>query len=439
LSQPQPIFVVGSPRSGTSILTWSLGQHPNILPLEETSWIARLTPQLVRLHRIGSARGERSQLSAMGVTREVFFEAFGRAVDEIVRSHRSEYEQLARDAAELRPEQVVETFQVSRDGGEPKQRWVDGTPENSFYVYGLAHLFPQARFIHVVRDVDAVVRSLIYFHTIGGAYYSEDSAYDDWLRHARACLQAEQAFGASRFLRILHRDLASSAETAIRCCLDFLGEPFVPACVAPLETRINQSRVPEDAPIPGTSADPALVGTARALSSELLEGDAPALSDPEALAALAERLRARAYRPGFEPRALDLLRRIVPRTGLVLVATDGDEALRDLEERPTWHFPRDDAGAPIPADEITDEQLIDQLERLREAGGEFFVVPAKRRAWLDAHLPFRDHLQNTYADLAPGSSLCTVFHLRQRLVPDAEGGGATEPAVSSPATGGPGG
>ena len=32
----KPVFIIGSPRSGTSILTWALGQHPNLYPLEET-------------------------------------------------------------------------------------------------------------------------------------------------------------------------------------------------------------------------------------------------------------------------------------------------------------------------------------------------------------------------------------------------------------------
>ena len=39
-----------------------------------------------------------------------------------------------------------------------------GTPEYSLHICGLLKLFPQARFVHVFRDVDAVVRSMVNFH-----------------------------------------------------------------------------------------------------------------------------------------------------------------------------------------------------------------------------------------------------------------------------------
>ena len=35
----KPVFVVGSPRSGTSILAWCLGYHPNIFPVPESNWM----------------------------------------------------------------------------------------------------------------------------------------------------------------------------------------------------------------------------------------------------------------------------------------------------------------------------------------------------------------------------------------------------------------
>src|SRR4051812_22415598 len=41
LSLPRPIFVIGSLRSGASILWSSLGQHPNIAPILDTAWVER--------------------------------------------------------------------------------------------------------------------------------------------------------------------------------------------------------------------------------------------------------------------------------------------------------------------------------------------------------------------------------------------------------------
>ena len=53
----KPIFVVGSPRSGTSILTWCIGQHPNILPQEESNWLGPFAVDAAVGYQRGSERG----------------------------------------------------------------------------------------------------------------------------------------------------------------------------------------------------------------------------------------------------------------------------------------------------------------------------------------------------------------------------------------------
>src|SRR3954447_20865820 len=82
--QASPIFVVGSPRSGTSILTWCLGQHPNILPIEESNWMGKLAFDVASCHALGSARGMRSQLGSMRISAEKLLQEVGKAVDGLI-------------------------------------------------------------------------------------------------------------------------------------------------------------------------------------------------------------------------------------------------------------------------------------------------------------------------------------------------------------------
>lgn len=281
-SVAQPVFVVGAPRSGTSILTWSLGQHPDLLPLEESDWLPKLVVSLATAYRTGTARGERSALSAMGVSEGAFYAAFGDAVDEIILSHRRRFEEL-RSGPGGDPR-----FKISRAPSDPKLRWVDGTPEYANHIYALSRLFPGARFIHILRDVESVTRSLIHFHKVGGAHFSWQQAYEKWLGDVTAAVAAERALGSETVLRISHADLTQDPETAVRKCLEFLGEPFAPACLEPLEETINSSSVPSDrSGDPPLDVDMATKRRAEELSGALLAEGTPSYgADPDRLVAL---------------------------------------------------------------------------------------------------------------------------------------------------------
>src|SRR5205823_14831087 len=95
----KPIFIVGSPRSGTSVLTWCLGQHSNILAQEESDWLGRFTLNIEAAYRAGTRRGERSQLQSLGIGRENFFSWFGMAIDTLILRQRHELTRIARDRA----------------------------------------------------------------------------------------------------------------------------------------------------------------------------------------------------------------------------------------------------------------------------------------------------------------------------------------------------
>ncbi|KEQ27935.1 sulfotransferase family protein [Paenibacillus tyrfis] len=255
-----PVFVIGSYRSGTSVLTWALGQHPNILPLEETNWIYRSSVDFYNLYDLGSNNGEFSHLGSTGWSRDRFMQFFGVSIHDMMLSSK---ENIIDQSIELALKKLSENekqllgqhqdklnlyhtlapsnFSIMRRADDLKRRWVDGTPENSHYVYGLSLLFPNAKFIHILRNPKKVARSLMNFSTMGQHDYLEEQAYFTWKRLVSDCVLAEKAFGSQKVLRVYQEDLEVDPRGTIEQCMHFLGEEFHEDCLLPLNAKINSS------------------------------------------------------------------------------------------------------------------------------------------------------------------------------------------------------
>jgi hypothetical protein len=270
----EPIFIVGSGRSGSTILTWCLGQHPNIIPQEESDWLGLFALDAAVAYERGTARGERGQLSANFIERDEFLSRLGQTIDALIVGHRRKFEDL-----NLRQQMgwYPPPFKISRSPQEPKARWVDGTPEYAFYICGLRKLFPQALFVHLVRDVTDVVRSLLNFFPDGRhrLVANEQAAYEYWLRRVNCCIEAEHAYGPDVVYRMRYSDLIDQPESAIRSLLQFLTEPYVRECLEPLVQRINSANVPADFNARDSATDPSIVQQARKVSDQLQNSPQP--------------------------------------------------------------------------------------------------------------------------------------------------------------------
>ncbi len=308
----RPIFVVGSPRSGTSILTWCLGHHPNLFPVPESSWIGGFAISVAIAYQTGAARGDYSILSAMDVGNDELFTTFGESINDLVLRHRKHLE-IKRETRSIELKIEPRWLEATRTAAGPKTRWVDGTPEYSFHICGLRKLFPQALFIHVVRDVRPVVRSMLNFHRVAGTQLvaSEEEAYRYWLGTVSACLTAERAYGPRVIHRLKYSDLIENPETALRSMLNFLGEPYSEKCLEPLSQRINSSNVPGDFRSDDTAKAPVVVEQAARLSRDLEQSLQPAEASPAAAAemeaAFAERVQYMATLESQYQRALQII------------------------------------------------------------------------------------------------------------------------------------
>jgi sulfotransferase family protein len=230
------------------------------------------------VHQVGAARGHLSILSAMDISLDELLADFGGTINDLILSHRPDLEKT-RAAIPSLPEFM------SRSLPGPKMRWVDGTPEYSLHIYALRKLFPEAVFIHVLRDVRDVVRSMLNLHRLAGVQLvaDEEEAYRYWLRTVKACAQAERAYGSNVVRRLAYNALLDRPESAIRSVLDFVGESFGAQCLEPLSCQINSSDVPPDFVAEDPATDRRVVDEATNLCLELQH--APPVTELSSVAA----------------------------------------------------------------------------------------------------------------------------------------------------------
>ena len=99
----------------------------------------------------------------------------------------------------------------------------------------------------------------------------------------------------------------------------------------------------------------------------------------------------------------------VPAGAKVLVVSRGDRDLVRLGERQAAHFPQAEDGGYAGYHPADSEAAIAELERLREDGAEYLVLPAPSIWWLEHYGGFADHL-GRYRSLGDGD--CEIFDLR---------------------------
>lgn len=191
-----PIFIVGLPRSGSTLIEQILASHSQVEGTMELSDIGIIADD-------------------MGWTGADFPAALAN---------------LDAAAAKALGERYLERTRIHRKLGRP--RFVDKMPDN-FQHLGLIHLIlPKARIIDARRHPLGTCVSAFRQHFAHGHDYAYDLA--DLGRYYRGYVEFMRHFDSvlpGRVHRVIYEDMVEDTETQIRRLLDHCGLPFEDACL----------------------------------------------------------------------------------------------------------------------------------------------------------------------------------------------------------------
>lgn len=211
-----PVFVIGSPRSGTTILAWSLAEHSAFAAFGESQVLSDLFADgRLDANYCRAGRPYGSWLVQQGVSRVEFLQYVGLGLNALF---------------------------TSRSKG---LRWIDQTPNYTRLADTIADMFPGARFLHILRDGRRVVHSMVNY-PVKTAAWSTD--FTEACRKWRKFVNAAFAFAEKRphrCLTVINEHLSQDPRGGFQDILRFLDALDEPGPAEFFATnRINSSFAP---------------------------------------------------------------------------------------------------------------------------------------------------------------------------------------------------
>jgi tetratricopeptide (TPR) repeat protein len=203
---PDPIFIIGLPRSGSTLLEQILASHSQV---EGTQELPNVQQIVSRLRGFGPEAGEPRYPRILTTLSAADLAALGEHYLEGTRVYRSD-----------------------------KPHFIDKMPNNFRHV-GLIHLMlPNARIIDARREPMACCFSNFKQLFANGQEFTY--SIEDIARYYRTYLELMRHWDhvlPGRILRVFHEDVVDDLEGSVRRMLEFCGLEFEPQCVAFHETK----------------------------------------------------------------------------------------------------------------------------------------------------------------------------------------------------------
>jgi len=198
-----PFFIVGSVRSGTTLLRDILRYHPNLECPEETHFFRWCDPFGTMGFDMKYTKNPHllKHRELDGFTDEEFSALFQKA------NSRKELSDL-----------YGKEFLKKRHN--PEGRWFDKTPQNIYGLLLMASLYPEASFVHIVRNPLNVVASL----KIGKVMKIGTKGAINYWMESLAIIDAFKKVWPQRLHEMRYEDVLQNTEQELSRLMVFLGE-----------------------------------------------------------------------------------------------------------------------------------------------------------------------------------------------------------------------
>jgi hypothetical protein len=209
-----PFFILGSGRSGTTLLRMMLCSHSRISIPPETGYLIPLVERFSIDRPLTAAEIESA---ASIITSHRRWPDMKLAAQEFRRELSQLTEPNLRDVVE-----IVYRWHMRAEG---KVRWGDKTPPYVEILPELARMFPDSQFIYLVRDGRDVAKSFQAAQWVSRWLHENTREWSRALECQRCWTGSELR---ERILQVRYEDLVLETETTLRQVCRFIGEKFEP-------------------------------------------------------------------------------------------------------------------------------------------------------------------------------------------------------------------
>lgn len=210
----RPFFIVGNPRSGTTLLRFLLSSQSRLHIPPETGFL----PNVMSFHGRTLNRQEvRDLVDRIG--------SLNREWENVVDDDDSFFDSIEDPTLGT----VIDALYRSRMSRTDAERWGDKTPIFVRYIKQISDVFPNAQFVHIIRDGRDSTLSAIKKWQARYRYLDSYYLLKNWVRNVTAGQQAAQWLGDDRYYEVRYEDIVSDTENAVAGICEFLGEDFDPS------------------------------------------------------------------------------------------------------------------------------------------------------------------------------------------------------------------